>query len=131
MAQFDPLDPIEPKKNADIPQENLSSHNDPTKMRNQKALRTSTGRIWLIVGALLVIACLVVLLPMIPMGTPVPIVASIIIVLLYVGMLIVRFTVKERGQRLLWLAVLFCLIAVIGLIAVIIPAFTESEPLIY
>ncbi|SEB44764.1 hypothetical protein SAMN04489806_0663 [Paramicrobacterium humi] len=129
MAQLDPVDPLDPKKNSDLPSSQASRDGDPTKMRNQKALRTSSGRIWLIVGALLVIACLVTLLPMIALGTPVPVIASIIIVLLYAGMFVVRFVVDDRRKRLFWLAVLFCLIAVVGLIAVIIPAFAEHSPL--
>ncbi|WP_166979045.1 hypothetical protein [Paramicrobacterium fandaimingii] len=99
---------------------------DPTRMANQPALRTSSGAIWLVVGAVFVVICLVVLIPLVPLGNPAPLVGAVLIVLLYAAMIVVRFAVHSRIARLRALAVLLGLIAVIGLLAVLIPTYAST-----
>ncbi|QPZ38378.1 hypothetical protein [Paramicrobacterium chengjingii] len=99
---------------------------DPTKMANQPALRTSSGAIWLGIGALLVVICLIVLIPLIPLGNPAPLFGAVLIVLLYAAMIVVRFAVHRPVARLRALAALFGLIALIGLLAVLISAYAGT-----
>ncbi|WP_098406381.1 hypothetical protein [Paramicrobacterium agarici] len=96
---------------------------DPTKMANQPALRTSSGAIWLIVGAVLTVICLLVIVPLIQFGNPVTLVGAVLVVVLYIAMIVVRLTIAARVTRLRVLAVLFGLIALIGLLTVLIDAF--------
>lgn len=100
---------------------------DPTKMVNQPALRTSSGAIWLIVGALFTVICVAVLIPLIPIGNPAPLIGAVLIVLLYLAMIVVRFAVRHRVARLRSMAALFGLIALIGLLAVLISAFASRS----
>lgn len=99
---------------------------DPTKMANQPALRTSSGAVWLVVGALLTAICLVVLVPLIPIGTPAPLVGAVLIVLLFVAMIVVRLAVRPQTTRLRALAGLFGGIALVGLLAVLIAAYAST-----
>lgn len=96
---------------------------DPTALREQPALTTSTGAIWLIVGGLFAAISLGVLIPMstLPSGT-VAVVAAIVIALIYVGMLITQFAVPPGRRRLGMLATGMLLIAAIALGAVIFVA---------
>jgi hypothetical protein len=96
---------------------------DPTRVREQPALTTSTGAIWLIVGGLFAVVSLGVLLPMatLPGGT-VAVVAAIIVAALYLGMVIVRLAVPPGRRRLSVLAIAMLTIAVVALGAVLIVA---------
>jgi hypothetical protein len=96
---------------------------DPTALREQPALTTSTGAIWLIVGGLFVAVSLGLLIPMatLPTGT-VAVVAAIVIALLYVGMLVAKFAIPPGRRRLATLATVMLLIAAISLGAVLFVA---------
>lgn len=96
---------------------------DPTALREQPALTSSTGAIWLIVGGLFVAVSLGVLIPMstLPNGT-VAVVAAILIALLYAGMLITKFATPPGRRRLGALATGMLLIAAIALGAVLVVA---------
>ena len=96
---------------------------DPTRVREQPALTTSTGAIWLIVGGLFAVVSLGVLIPMaaLPGGT-VAVVAAILVAALYLGMVVVRFAVPSASRRLGMLAVGMLLIAVVALGAVLLVA---------
>ena len=103
--------------------------NDPTWLRNQPALTTSTGRSWLIVGGLFTLIALGVLIPMTtlpPAG--VALVAAIIVASLYLGMLMVRLTVGPGRRRLGLLAAGMLGIAFVALVAAIIVAATAVNP---
>lgn len=99
------------------------SRSDPTAIRAQPALTTSSGVIWLMVGGLFVAISLVVLIPMsaLPSGT-VAVVASIVIGLLYLGMLVAQFAIPSGRRRLGVLATGMLLIAAIALGAVLFVA---------
>lgn len=96
---------------------------DPTAIREQPALTTSTGAIWLIVGGLFVAIALGVLIPMttLPSGI-VALVASTVVALLYLGMLVARFAIPPGRRRLGVLATAMLLIAAVTLGAVLIVA---------
>ena len=74
---------------------------DPTRVRNQPSLTTSTGRSWLIVGGLFTAIALGVLIPMTqlpPAG--VALTAAIVDVILYAGMVAARLLVPASRLRL-------------------------------
>lgn len=76
---------------------------DPTKVTNQPALTSSTGRSWLILGGLLsgiAVAILVPMLTMKPAG--IALFGIVAIVVLYAAMVVVRVGTKP-GRRRLWL----------------------------
>lgn len=102
---------------------------DPTWLRNQPALTTSSGRIWLIVGGILAVIAFVLL---IAMGQLPPVGlgywAAATVALLYAGMLLVRAWVTPVRLRLGLLAAGMLLIAAVALTAVLIIAATTATP---
>lgn len=96
---------------------------DPTSLREQPSLTTSTGAVWLIVGGLFVAVSLGVLVPMstLPSGTA-AVVAAIVIALLYTGMVVARLAIPPGRRRLGYLATGMLLIAAIALGAVLFVA---------
>jgi hypothetical protein len=79
---------------------------DPTLMRNQPALRTSSGRIWLVVGALMAAICVVSLLLQLRNNVPLTVLGVLVVALLYLAMLVLRF-VTAQPPRLVLLACFF------------------------
>jgi hypothetical protein len=99
---------------------------DPTLMRNQPSLTTSTGRIWLILGGLLTLISAVVLafeLPLEPAG--VALFGLVSVLVLYAAMVVVRLTTGPGRLRLGLMAALMIAIAVIGLGSVIAVAYAS------
>jgi hypothetical protein len=96
---------------------------DPTRQRNQPALTTSSGLIWLVMGGVLTVVSLGVLVPLATFPpTGVALAASIAVGVLYVGMLGVRSAVRGGPTRLRWLAGLMIAIAAVALVAVLVVA---------
>jgi hypothetical protein len=96
---------------------------DPTRVRSQPALTTSTGAIWLIVGGLFVVVAGIVLLFLVPLPPPgVALSALIADLVLYAGMVVVRFAVRRRRLMLGIQAVLMLTIAAVSLGAVLVVA---------
>ena len=96
---------------------------DPTQMRNQPALTTSTGRIWLIVGGLFTAISLAVLIPMTALSPKgVALVAAIADVVLYIGMIVARLAVPPGRLRLGLMAGAMIAIAAVSLVAALIVA---------
>jgi hypothetical protein len=96
---------------------------DPTRLRSQPALTTSTGAIWLIVGGLFVVVAgivLVFLVPLPPAGVALG--ALIADLVLYAAMVVVRFAVRRRSLMLGTQAVLMLAIAAVSLGAVLVVA---------
>lgn len=74
---------------------------DPTRIRNQPSLTTSSGRIWLTVGAVFALITIAVLVPMMGMQPPgVALVGICTIVALYAAMVIARLLVRNQRLRL-------------------------------
>lgn len=98
---------------------------DPTLMRNQAALTSSTGRIWLVVALITAAIEVAVLLPMAWTGFPPPGVAAVsvgIVLVTVVAMLVVRLAVPPGRVRLWTLAGLYFVLVVVPLVAVIVIA---------
>jgi hypothetical protein len=101
----------------------MTDPRDPTRLREQPALTTSTGAIWLVVGGFFVVVSGVVLLFLAhlpPAGLAVG--ALIADLVLYAAMLVVRFTVRRRRAMLGTLAILMLAIAAVSLAAVLVVA---------
>jgi MFS family permease len=104
----------------------LDDTDDPTLVRNQPSLTTSTGRTWLIVGALFTAISLAVLLPMTALAPPgVALTAATLDVVFYAGMLAARFAVPSGRRRLALMAVALLAIAVASFAAALIVAFAQ------
>ena len=96
---------------------------DPTRIRNQPALTTSTGRIWLIVGGLFTAIALGVLIPMTAFEPRcVALVAVIVDVVLYLAVVGARLFVPPGRRRLGVMAVAMLAIAAVSLVATYIVA---------
>ncbi|MCU1526061.1 MAG: hypothetical protein JWO18_2955 [Microbacteriaceae bacterium] len=92
---------------------------DPTRVRDQPSLRTSAGRIWLIMGGLFAVVALAILIPMLWLRASGVATAGIVaVVTLYVVMIVVRFSVGNRRHRLGLLAACMITMAVVALVCV-------------
>jgi hypothetical protein len=97
---------------------------DPTLMRNQASLTTSTGRSWLLLGGLLTFIAAVVLAFELSLEPPgVALFGLVSVLVLYAAMVVVRLTTEPGRVRLGILAGLMIAIAVIGLGCVIVVAY--------
>lgn len=103
--------------------------NDPTRMRNQPALSTSTGAIWLAIGAVLAVIVVAVLVPMLALNAAIAGTGIALVVLLFLGLVIARFRVQAGRPRLAMMASLFVGIAVVGLLAVFFVSSIQAESL--
>lgn len=101
---------------------------DPTKMLNQPALRTSDGRIWLIVGALFLIATLVPLVALIAKqgaSMQLAVIIAIGAIGLYLAMIVTRIVTKPGVKRLRTLATFFLAMAALSLFGLLACWFLE------
>ncbi|GAB3617657.1 hypothetical protein GCM10027416_22140 [Okibacterium endophyticum] len=95
-------------------------------MRNQPALRTSSGLVWIVVGGLLAIVCLIVLVPMTALQPGIAWFGAVTVIVLYVAILITRLSVPPGRMRLFVLAVLFGAMALVALVCVFLVSAAES-----
>jgi hypothetical protein len=102
---------------------------DPTRIREQPSLTTSSGAIWLVVGGLFTSISLGVLIPMTALEPPgVALAAAVAIGLLYFAMVVARVTVPAGRRRLGMLATGMLLIAGVALAAAMIVAAASWNP---
>jgi hypothetical protein len=95
-------------------------------MRNQAALTTSSGRIWLIVGGLFAVVALAVLIPMTALPpSGVALGAAIAVAALYIGMVVARLAVGPGRLRLALMAAAMLGIAAVALIAAVVVASAQ------
>ncbi len=92
---------------------------DPTRVRNQPALTTSTGLIWLVLGTLLAAICASVLFALVGLEPVAAWVGLIMVAALYLALVVVRFVVSAGPHRLTALASIFGSMAVVTLICVV------------
>lgn len=95
---------------------------DPTLVRSQPALRTSSGAIWIIVASAFTAVCLVPLIGIIGRGGAPGVVAiatAVLTVGLLAGMVVVRLLVHAGPPRLKALAACFLAMALVVLIGMI------------
>jgi len=93
---------------------------DPTRVTAQPALTESTGRRWLIWGAVLGALALVVLGLLVPVEPVTALTGCTLVVLIYIAMVVVRVAVHPRRARLLTLAWLLGAMAVCALACVLL-----------
>ena len=103
---------------------------DPTKVLNQPSLRRSSGTIWLVMGALFLLASLfsfgVVMAGGSGASTPLAITGGTIAIVLYGAMVLVRLVVGAGVKRLRLLAACLLTMAAVTLIGVWICAYIEA-----
>jgi hypothetical protein len=98
-------------------------------MRNQPALTTSSGRSWLIVGAIATVLITGTMIALwLRLGSTAALIAAIVTVVLFGAMVVVRFTVDHRRRRLGLLAVIFLAQVLFALIAVLMIAMFPPAP---
>ena len=102
---------------------------DPTRVRSQPALTTSTGRIWLIAGAALCFVALIVLAFLTSLDPRTATFGIVLVVALYVAMVVARILVAEPWARLAVMAVAMLAIAAVALTCVGLIASHEWESL--
>lgn len=101
---------------------------DPTRVREQPSLTTSTGAIWLVVGGLFTAIALAVLIPMVALPpTGLALAGAVAIALLYVGMVVVRLVVPPGRRRLGLLATGMLLIAGAALVVTFVVAASALD----
>lgn len=101
---------------------------DPTRIRNQPALITSTGRIWLIVGGIFTAVSLAVLIPMIQLPPPgIAVTGAIAVAVLYLGMVVARIVIPANRRRLTVLAAGMLAIAAIALVTATVVASAAAS----
>jgi hypothetical protein len=99
---------------------------DPTYVRNQPALTTSTGRIWLIVGGLFTAISLAFLVPMLALGSPgVALFGIVAVSSLYLAMIVVRLSTGQGRLRLALMASFMLLIALASLVCILVVVGNE------
>lgn len=86
---------------------------DSMNISDQSALTTSTGKIWLVTGAILAAVSIAVLIPMLWMAPPGAAAGGIVaVVVFYTAMIPVRLAVRTLRVRLWAMATLMVLIAI-------------------
>ena len=96
---------------------------DPTRLRDQPALIQSSGLIWLVVGGIFAAIAFGVLEVLVPLPPPgVALVAAVLVVAVYAGMWLVRFTVPPGRRRLGLMAGGMLAMAAVALAATLIVA---------
>lgn len=99
---------------------------DPNLVRNQPSLKTSSGAIWLIWGAVTTVVVGVVMALMVTVVPPVGWFGLVAVVVLFLAMVLVRFVVGNRRVRLRVLAVLDVAIVVVGLVVVLVALANQA-----
>jgi hypothetical protein len=102
---------------------------DPTRVRNQPALTSSTGLIWIVLGAVLAAVCAGVLLALVPLQPVTAWVGLVLIVVLFAAMIGIRFAVRQGPRRLTAMASVFGAMALVTLICVVMIAGAAWESL--
>lgn len=96
------------------------------RLRDQPALTTSTGRVWLIMGGLFAAIALLLLVPMLefePQGVADVAIAAVLV--LYGGIVLARLVVPPGRRRLGIMAACMLTMAFVALLAVIVIAATR------
>ncbi|GAB3131795.1 hypothetical protein [Marisediminicola antarctica] len=111
--------PTPPARTPNEQSERRRREADPTLVRNQPALTSSSGLAWIIVGGILAVTGIAVLAPLIGLGPPGVAVGGIVVLAaIYLVMVVVRFTTAGGRFRLAIMAACMIAIAVVALVAV-------------
>lgn len=98
---------------------NGGTADDPTRVTNQPALRSSSGAVWLIMASVFTAVCLIPLIGIVTAGGAAGSVALVTATLLVVGlaaMVVIRLTVRDGPPRLRSLAGCFLAMALLALV---------------
>ncbi|MBN9152051.1 MAG: hypothetical protein J0H56_11635 [Micrococcales bacterium] len=101
-----------------------------TGIGDQPALRTSTGRSWLIVGALMMVICGGILLALSSRQPLIGFLGAGIVAVLYALMVLVSVVVRRQRVKLVTLAVLLVAMAATALGFVLVISATEWAPVV-
>lgn len=105
---------------------------DPLRMGDQPALRTSEGRIWLVMGGLFAAVVIAAFSPLAldeeRSSSGVALGAACVIAALYAAMIVVRFAVSRRVVRLRAMAACMLAMAAVGLVGMLLCLFVERTP---
>lgn len=105
---------------------------DPTMMKNQPALRTSSGTIWLVMGGLFAAVSLVPFGLLVFSDTSrsrvVALTAGLIVIALYAAIVVVRVAVRPRVLRLRLMAACMLTMAAVALIGAWLCLMIERAP---
>lgn len=93
---------------------------DPTKMKNQPALQTSTGLVWLVMGGIFAAVSLIPFVYFVFAGEGsvrgLAVAVTLVVLSLYAAMFVVRFTVRAGPTRLWGMAACLLAMAAVGLV---------------
>jgi hypothetical protein len=107
----------------------MADDDDPTRMRNQASLTTSSGTVWLVIGGLAAVITVVLLWSLQQVNSSGIAIAGIVaILLLYVAMVEVRLLVRILRLRLILLAIGFGLLTAVALVCVAIIGASAAAP---
>jgi hypothetical protein len=98
---------------------------DPTQVRNQPALSTSSGREWLVIGGITAVICIVVLVFQVSAGAFLALIGAALVVVIYAAMVVVKETVKRPRRRLGILAALLLTMTLVTMAALLLIVFTS------
>lgn len=101
-----------------------------TGIGDQSALRTSTGRSWLIVGALMMVICGGILLALSSRQPLIGYLGAGIVAVLYALMVLVSLVVRRQRAKLVTLAALLIAMAATALGFVLVISATEWAPVV-
>ncbi|SJN36287.1 hypothetical protein FM104_09165 [Microbacterium esteraromaticum] len=103
---------------------------DPTRMANQPALTTSSGTIWIVMGAVFVLISAYPLSALLVFergaAFPAAVVTAIVTVVLYVLVVIMRFTVPQGRRRLQLMAGFFIAMVALTIVGLLICAAMQG-----
>lgn len=91
-----------------------------TRMGEQPALRTSSGRIWLVMGAITAVACVGILVALSTRQPTIGFIGAGVVVALYVAMMVVALVIRNVRAKLVTLAILLVSMGVTALAFVLV-----------
>lgn len=101
-----------------------------TRMGEQPALRTSSGRIWLIMGAITAVACVGILVALSTRQPAIGFIGAGVVVALYVAMIAVTLVIRNVRTKLVTLAILLVAMGVTALAFVLVILNAEWSALL-
>lgn len=102
---------------------------DPTKIRDQPALRSSSGTVWIVSGGLfLLVVAAVLAWIFVSSGTatPVAVATGVAVVALYLVLLVARFVARPGKVRLRIMAVAMIGMALVSVVGLLMTVGAES-----
>jgi hypothetical protein len=102
---------------------------DPTRVRSQPSLTSSSGLIWIVLGAILATICVGVLLALVPLEPVTAWIGLVLVVVLFAALIGIRLAVRPGPHRLTAMASTFGGMALVTLVCVVMIAGAAWESL--